>query len=46
MMPVSHIQSRVCVTSLFWPMLARFHGMSKRMLTAVDLMATDVIVKK
>ncbi len=50
MMPVSHVQSDLCVTSLFWPMLARAYGVgacaSNRMLTAVDLTATGVIVNK
>ncbi len=39
--------SLVCVKSLFWPMLARSHGVKvNRMLTAADLMATGVIVNK
>ncbi len=43
MMSVNHVQSRMCHITV---LADAGTGMSNRMLTAVDLMATGVIVKK
>ncbi len=46
MMPVNHVQSRVCHVTVLADADSLPQSMSNRMLTAVDLTATGVIVNK
>ncbi len=46
MMPVNHVQSRVCHVTVLADAGSLIQSESNRMLTAADLMATGVIVNK